>query len=171
MRYSGLGADYVAGLKAFGAFEQIELHGLTLVERAIAVLLNGGEMYENILTRGALDETISLRPVEPLHSSLLSHGKTPFAWSLRISSPGVPDVAPANRGTPSRKSGGTWLRFFASKKFTPKQKTPRFIAERTECGENLWRLDQRRCFLPTYSKRQPAFTNSPSGFAEVTSTE
>jgi hypothetical protein len=74
----GLGADYVAGLKAFGAFEQIELHGLTLVERAVAVLLNGGEVYENVFTRGALDETISLRPVEPLNSSLLSHRKTPF---------------------------------------------------------------------------------------------
>jgi hypothetical protein len=75
-------------------------------------------MYEHILTRGALDETISLRPVEPLHSSLLSHGKTPFAWSLRIDSPNFPNVAPANRGTPSKKNGGTRLRLFASKKVT-----------------------------------------------------
>jgi hypothetical protein len=30
-------------------------------------------MYENVLARGALDETISLRPIEPLDCSLLSH--------------------------------------------------------------------------------------------------
>src|SRR5271163_4515705 len=75
---SGLGADYVTRLKAFGAFEQIELHGLTLVERAVTVFLNRGEMHENIFSRGALDKAISLRPVEPLHCSLLSHRKTPF---------------------------------------------------------------------------------------------
>jgi hypothetical protein len=40
-RSSVLCADDVARLKAFGAFEQIELHGLTLVERTVAVLLNG----------------------------------------------------------------------------------------------------------------------------------
>ena len=75
MRTSLLGADYVARLKAFGAFEQIELHGLTLVERAVAVLLNRGEMYKDILARGALDKAISLRPIEPLHCSFLSHRK------------------------------------------------------------------------------------------------
>ena len=53
-RSSVLCADDVARLKAFGAFEQIELQGLTLVERAVAVLLNGGEMYEDVLSRGAL---------------------------------------------------------------------------------------------------------------------
>src|ERR1700690_1260279 len=37
---AGLGADDVARLEAFGAFEQIKLHGLTLVQRAVAVLLN-----------------------------------------------------------------------------------------------------------------------------------
>ncbi len=31
-RTSLLGADYVARLKAFGAFEQIKLHGFTLVQ-------------------------------------------------------------------------------------------------------------------------------------------
>src|SRR5271170_5243553 len=63
---SGLGADYVTRLKAFGAFEQIELHGLTLVERAVTVFLNRGEMHKNVFSRGALDEAISLRPIEPL---------------------------------------------------------------------------------------------------------
>jgi len=88
-----LGADDVAGLEAFGAFEQIELHGLTLVERAVAVLLDRGEVYKNVLTRGALDETISFRPVEPLHCSLLSHRKTPFPDHQELVSR-FPDCAP-----------------------------------------------------------------------------
>ncbi len=77
------GSYYVARLEAFGAFEQIELDGLAFVQRAVAVLLDGREMHEYILAGGALDETVSLRPVEPLHSTLLSHKETPFA-SLRI---------------------------------------------------------------------------------------
>jgi hypothetical protein len=32
-------------------------------------------MHENVFSRGALDKTISLRPVEPLHSTFLSHRK------------------------------------------------------------------------------------------------
>ena len=70
----GLGPDDVRRLKAFGALEQIELHGLTFVQRAVAVLLDRGEVHEHIFPRGALDESISLRPVEPLHCSFLSHG-------------------------------------------------------------------------------------------------
>ena len=38
------GAHYVACLEAFRAFEQIELDGLAFVQRAVAVLLDGGEM-------------------------------------------------------------------------------------------------------------------------------
>ena len=121
-----LGADDVARLKAFGAFEQIELHGLTLVQRAIAVLLNRGEMYENVLPRGALDKTISLRPVEPLHCSLLSHKTPPL--SLRIRSLDFPIVAPRERSSPLERASETRLRVSVQKKITPKQKTPRFNA-------------------------------------------
>src|SRR5580658_2417130 len=77
------GAHDVARLKAFRAFEQIELDGLAFIQRAVSVLLDGGKMYEDILARGALDEPVSLRPVEPLHSTLLSH-KNSFRLSARI---------------------------------------------------------------------------------------
>jgi hypothetical protein len=43
-------------------------------------------MHEYILAGGALDESVSLRPVEPLHSTLLSHKETPFVWSKNYSS-------------------------------------------------------------------------------------
>src|SRR5229473_1514599 len=101
---SGLGADYVAGLKAFGAFEQIELYGLTLIERAVAVLLDCGEVYENVFPSGALDESISLRPVEPLYCSLLSHRKTPFPSRQELSFPNSPIVPrrSSGRSAPSR---------------------------------------------------------------------
>jgi hypothetical protein len=35
-------------------------------------------VHEYVFPRGALDESISLRPVEPLYCTFLSHGKTPF---------------------------------------------------------------------------------------------
>ena len=73
-----LSADDVCRLEALGALQQIKLHGLTLVERAVAVLLNSGEVHEYIFSRGALDESISFRPVEPLHCTFLSHGKYSF---------------------------------------------------------------------------------------------
>src|SRR5208282_2935672 len=76
----------VACLEALGAFEQVELDGLAFIQRAVAVLLDGREMHEDILAGGALDESVSLRPVEPLHSTLLSHKETPFASSKNYSS-------------------------------------------------------------------------------------
>ena len=76
--FRSLCADDVCRLEAFGAFQQIKLHGFTLVERAVTVLLDGGEVHEYIFPRGALDESISLRPVEPLHCTFLSHGKNSF---------------------------------------------------------------------------------------------
>jgi hypothetical protein len=36
-------------------------------------------MHEHILPRGALDKSITLRPVEPLHCPLLSHGSDSFS--------------------------------------------------------------------------------------------
>lgn len=66
--------DDVSCLKALGPFEQVELHGLTFVQRAITVLLDRGEVHEHIFPRGALDKPVSLRPVEPLHCTFLSHG-------------------------------------------------------------------------------------------------
>src|SRR5208282_924393 len=65
-------------------------------------------MYENVLPRGALDESISLRPVEPLHCSLLSHGKTPFSI-VKNCSPEFPVCCPGEPERPLKKDGGTWL--------------------------------------------------------------
>src|SRR5260370_11901611 len=53
--YLLLGADDVSSLKALGAFEEIKLHGLALVERAVPVFLHRGDMHKHILPRGPLD--------------------------------------------------------------------------------------------------------------------
>ncbi len=68
-----LHADYVTRLEAFGALQQIEFHRFALIESAVTVLLDCGEMDEDILPRGALDKTVALRPIEPLYCTLLSH--------------------------------------------------------------------------------------------------
>jgi len=73
---SGLsGADDVTRLEPLGALQQIELHGFALVQRTVPILLDGGEMNEDILPCGPLDKTVSFSPVEPLHSTLLSHNE------------------------------------------------------------------------------------------------
>src|SRR5215472_644 len=71
-------ADDVCRLKALGALEQVKLHGLALIQSAVAVLLDRRKMHEHIFPCRALDKSISFRPIEPLHCSFLSHGTTPF---------------------------------------------------------------------------------------------
>jgi hypothetical protein len=76
---SRLETSDVRRLKAFRAFEQIELYGFAFVKRAVSVLLDRREMDEDVLASGALDKSITLCSVKPLYSSLLSHRETPFA--------------------------------------------------------------------------------------------
>jgi hypothetical protein len=42
-------------------------------------------MDENVLPGGALDKTVALGSVEPLHCTLLSHKSTPFASANEFS--------------------------------------------------------------------------------------
>ena len=70
---SGLESLNVGSLQTLGAADHLKLNGLTLVERAIAVRLNSGEMDENVLASLALDETIALAGIEPLHCTLFFH--------------------------------------------------------------------------------------------------
>jgi len=69
------GADDVTRLEPLGALQQIELDGFALIQRAVTILLDSGEMNEDILSSGPLDKTVSFSPVKPLHSTLLSHNE------------------------------------------------------------------------------------------------
>src|SRR4029453_4887817 len=79
-------------------------------------------MNKYVFTRGALDKSISLCPVEPLYCSLLSHSTAPFAYSRRIHSPRLPE-APWRSGAPPqfRKNRS---RYRAADKTAPTEKAP-----------------------------------------------
>ncbi len=63
----------VLGLQPFGALLHLELHFRALVKRTITVRLDGRKMDEYIVTAVALDETIALGGVKPLHNTFFSH--------------------------------------------------------------------------------------------------
>ena len=65
----------VVGLGALGPLDDVELDRLVLVEAAVAVGLDGGEVHEDIGTPVSLsDEAEALLGVEPLDSSLCHAG-------------------------------------------------------------------------------------------------
>jgi hypothetical protein len=66
-------ADDIGRLEPLRSLQQIELYGFALIQRAVSILLYGRKMDEYVLSRGALDETITLGPVEPLYCTFLSH--------------------------------------------------------------------------------------------------
>jgi len=69
---------YVLGLKAFGAFDHLELHGLAFREAPKAARLNDGVMDEYVLSVGTAQKAVAFRVVKPLHGSL-------FHWVLPCS--------------------------------------------------------------------------------------
>jgi hypothetical protein len=75
---NGLQRLNVGSLQTLGAADNLEFNGLTLIERAIAVRLNRGEMDENVLAALALDETKAFAGVKPLHCSLFFHRCVPL---------------------------------------------------------------------------------------------
>jgi hypothetical protein len=67
---SGLEGLDVRGLQALRSFGDLEFNRLAVIQRLIAISHNRGEMYENIFSTLALDETEALAGVKPLHCSL-----------------------------------------------------------------------------------------------------
>jgi hypothetical protein len=68
----------VGSLQTLRSADNLEFNGLSLVEGAVAVALDGGEMDENVLAALALDETKSFAGVKPLHCTLFFHRSFPF---------------------------------------------------------------------------------------------
>jgi hypothetical protein len=66
---------HVLRLQTFRPLLDFELDLLPLIQRLVTVALNGGEVYEHILARLALNKSKTFRSVEPLHYTLLfAHG-------------------------------------------------------------------------------------------------
>jgi hypothetical protein len=71
--HHNLGSGNVLCLKALGALCHFKFYSLAFVQRLVAIHLNRGEVHKNIFPGLALDETVALRSIEPLHSSLFLH--------------------------------------------------------------------------------------------------
>jgi hypothetical protein len=63
-------AYYVRGIESFGSLLAFELDRVALVQSLISVLLNRREVYEDVLTGGTLDKSISFGSVEPLDHAI-----------------------------------------------------------------------------------------------------
>lgn len=70
------GADHVCRVESLGALLALEFDGFAFVECLIARVLDGGEVDENVLAAGPLDETVTFRSVEPLNYALLFHSNS-----------------------------------------------------------------------------------------------
>src|ERR1700681_852619 len=75
-RIRSLCADDVCRLEAFGALQQIKLHGLTFVERAVAVLLDGGKCTN---TSSPVERWMNPYPFAPLN-----HFTVPFSLTAKL---------------------------------------------------------------------------------------
>jgi len=82
----------VRRLEPFGTFEQFELHNFAFIERAVSVLLDYGEMDKHVLASGALDESVSLGSVKPLHCTLLFIHENSFRLESKKSPPNGPQA-------------------------------------------------------------------------------
>src|SRR5579885_1150923 len=60
----------VGGLQALRAADNLKFDRLAVVQAAVSICLNGGEMDENVLSGLALDESKAFAGIEPLHCSL-----------------------------------------------------------------------------------------------------
>ncbi len=67
----------VAGLRALGAVNDLELHRLALFERTEAVALNGRVVDEDVTASVAFDEPVTLGVVEPLDLACDAHRSLP----------------------------------------------------------------------------------------------
>ena len=60
----------VRGLSALGALHDLELNSLTLGQRLVPLLRDGGEVDEHVLATLTLDESVALLVRKPLHGAL-----------------------------------------------------------------------------------------------------
>jgi len=133
---AGLSADHIGRLEALGALEQIKLHRFAFVERAVAILLNRGEMDEHVFASGALDEPVTFSPVEPLHCTLLSH-KNSFRRIAKNSFFPALVEAPGFWSAP-QKDAKNKVALPCAAESEPKRKAPGFYAARSNYGAKLW---------------------------------
>src|SRR5206468_2315930 len=82
------------------ALLDVEFDPLPLLEAAVAIHLDGGEVHEHVPTTVDRDEAVALVRVEPLDGALSHYPTTPYLRS------GLSDPAPCYRGTLDRGALG-----------------------------------------------------------------
>src|SRR5690348_4302834 len=95
---TGLKAYDVLSLKALRTLFDFKFHSLPFIQGFVAVHLNGGEVHENVFPGLALNKSVALRSIEPLHSSLFLHFPnlvSKIALPLLVRAPGLIDPASA----------------------------------------------------------------------------
>jgi hypothetical protein len=80
-------AYHVRGVESFGSLLAFELDRVALVQSLISVLLNSREVYEDILTSGTLDKTISFGSVEPLDHAIFLQANSLSVFIKRLEHP------------------------------------------------------------------------------------
>jgi hypothetical protein len=91
----------VGGVQSLRTLLTLKLDSLAFIQRLIAFFKDRGEMDEDIFSAGALNKSVPLGPVEPLHHSMLLHVPSPSLAIAAIEF--VHAFTGRNRGTIRRK--------------------------------------------------------------------
>src|SRR5436190_23975371 len=77
---SWLNLGNVAGLRALGTVNDLELDCLAFLERSESIPLNRRVVHKNVTSSVAFDEPITLRVVEPLDLACDTHRSLPACY-------------------------------------------------------------------------------------------
>jgi hypothetical protein len=147
----------VFSLQALRALGDVEFHRLTFGERPESFRLDGGVMHKDVISGSALDESIALRVVEPLHDTLFSiHIVTVFLFLFEISSFRSRDRSPrTKKATKSMILRPPTLRYSVTKT----DQAPLLYTHRNYCArENIHWAERAREKAKVFLRRSARLT-------------
>ena len=77
-------ADHVCRVQALRSLLAFELNRVPFIQRLVSRLLDRGKMHKNVFTRRPLNETVSLRSIEPLDYATFLHRNSFLSRHLRV---------------------------------------------------------------------------------------
>ena len=80
-------AYHIRGVESFGSLLAFELDRVALVQSLVSVLLDSGEMDEDILSRRTLDKPVSFSSIEPLHHAIFLQANSLSVLIKRLEHP------------------------------------------------------------------------------------
>jgi len=163
----------VGGLRALGAFHNLEFDWVALLKRAVAVAHDGGIVDKNVWAIIAPDEAIPLGVIEPLHLS--EHFSLPPAESEILADTvqiagSVPNPSGQSRGLTAywkygsragMRRGGCKTFVYTTKAAATRYCSSFFLEKST--GRRIW----KRLLWSSVQRRRPGGTSMGSAFSEV----